>query len=196
MPNNVIIPRVITGETVDLISPFPFSYLDRLVKWSYQYKSLLTWDYGPQTQEEMYQVLSDCIQTSKTYGVVDKYNKIGVTSEGPVVIGAYMVDEVSPVNYHVHTVSQRRAWGKGLMDEGLDLLVEDLFSNQNLLRLSATMVTNNRAVINFATRHGFKREGIVRDIIICNGEPRDVAYYGLTRKDYFNAKQVDPVMQE
>ena len=109
---------------------------------------------------------------------------------------SYMVDEVSPVNYHVHTVSQRRAWGKGLMDEGLDLLVEDLFSNQNLLRLSATMVTNNRAVINFATRHGFKREGIVRDIIICNGEPRDVAYYGLTRKDYFNAKQVDPVMQE
>lgn len=196
MPNNVIIPRVITGDTVDLISPFPVSYLSRLVKWTYQYRSLLTWDYGPQTDSEMETVLQNCILNKRTYGVVDKYNKIGVTSDGPVVVGAFIIDDASPVNCHAHTVSQRRAWGKGLMDEGVDLLVEDLFSDPTLLRISANMVSNNRAVISLATRHGFRREGLVRDMIICNNEPRDVAFYGLTKRDYLNAKQVEPVSQE
>jgi len=196
MPQSVIIPRIITGETVDLISPFPLSYLDRLVKWTYQYKSLLTWDYGPQTDQEMHTLLYSCIENKRTYGVVDKYNKIGVNTDGPVVIGSFMVDDSSPVNCHVHTVSQRRAWGKGLMDEAVDLLVEDLFSDPSLLRISANMVANNRAVISLATRHGFKREGLIRDMIISNGEPRDVAFYGLTKRDYISAKQVEPVVLE
>lgn len=196
MPNNVIIPRVITGETVDLISPFPLSYLDRLVKWTYQYRSLLTWDYGPQTDQEMEELLRTCIETKRTYGVVDKYNKIGVNTDGPVVVGAFMIDDASPVHCYAHTVSQRRAWGKGLMDEAVDLAVEDLFSDPQLLRIGANMVSNNRAVINLITRHGFKREGLIRDMIVCNGEPRDVAFYGLTKRDYVNAKQDQPVVQE
>jgi len=196
MPQSVIIPRIITGETVDLISPFPLSYLDRLVKWTYQYKSLLTWDYGPQTDQEMHTLLYSCIENKRTYGVVDKYNKIGVNTDGPVVIGSFIVEDASPVNCHVHTVSQRRAWGKGLMDEAVDLLVEDLFSDPSLLRISANMVANNRAVISLATRHGFKREGLIRDMIISNGEPRDVAFYGLTKRDYISAKQVEPVVLE
>lgn len=196
MPQSVIIPRVITGETVDLISPFPLSYLDRLVKWTYQYKSLLTWDYGPQTDQEMHELLHSCIETKRSYGVVDKYNKIGVSTDGPIVIGSFIVDEASPVNCHVHTVSQRRAWGKGLMDEAVDLLVEDLFSDPALLRISANMVANNRAVISLATRHGFKREGLIRDMIISNGEPRDVAFYGLTKRDYISAKQIEPAELE
>lgn len=196
MLNNVIIPRVITGDTVDLINPFPISYLDRLVKWTYQYRSLLTWDYGPKTDSEMFDLLKASIETKRTYGVVDKYNKIGVAADGPVVIGYFSVDDASPVNCHVHTVSQRRAWGKGLMDEAVDLLVEDLFSDPALLRITANMVSNNRAVISLATRHGFKREGLIRDMIICNGEPRDVAFYGLTKRDYINNKQVEPVAPE
>ena len=196
MPHTAIVPRVITGDTVDLISPFPLSYVDRLVKWTYQYRSLLTWDYGPQTDSEMEELLRTCIDTKRTYGVVDKYNKIGVATDGPVVIGYFSADDASPVNCHVHTVSQRRAWGKGLMDEAVDLLVEDLFSDPALLRITANMVSNNRAVISLATRHGFKREGLIRDMIISNGEPRDVAFYGLTKRDYVNAKQADPVATE
>lgn len=184
MPNSVFMPRVITGDSVDLISPFPPSYLSRLVKWTYQYRSLLSWDYGPQTDEEMEDILTECINQKRTYGVVDKYNKIGVSADGPIVVGAFMIDEASPVNCYVHTVSQRRAWGKGLMDEGVDLLMADLFSDPKLLRVSANMIANNRAVINLATRHGFKREGLIRDMIVVNGEPRNVAYYGLTRNDY------------
>jgi len=184
MPNNVIIPRVITGDSVDLISPFPNSYLSRLVKWTYQYRSLLTWDYGPQTPADMEEILTECIASKRTYGVVDKYNKIGVNTDGPVVVGAFMIDEASPVNCYVHTVSQRRAWGKGLMDEGVDLLMGDLFSDPKLLRVSANMVANNRAVISLAARHGFQREGLIRDMIIVNDEPRNVVYYGLTRNDY------------
>ncbi len=186
MPNTDFTPRVITGESVDLISPFPPTYLKRLGKWTHEYKSMLTWDYGPQTEEEIASMLEECIATKPSFGVVDKYNKIGVKSDGPVVVGSFVIDYASPVNCYIHTVSQRRAWGKGLMDEGVDLLLADLFSNPALLRVSANMISSNRSIISMALRHGFKREGLVRDMIVVKGEPRSVAFYGLTRQDYNN----------
>ncbi len=196
MPNTVIIPRVITGDTVDLISPFPPSYMKRLVKWTHEYKSLLTWDFGPQTEDEIGSMLEECIDAKPSFGVVDKYNKIGVKIEGPVVVGSFIVDYASPVNCYIHTVSQRRAWGKGLMDEGVDLLLEDLFSDPKLLRVSANMISNNRSIINMALRHGFKREGLVRDMITVKGEPRDVAYYGLTKRDWVEIHKPAPIVEE
>lgn len=189
MPNTFT-PRVITGESVDIISPFPPVYLERLVKWMYQYRSLLTHDDGPQTAEEMAVALSSTIDSQVTYGVVDKHNMIGVNTTGPIVVGAYILDVSMPKNVHIHTVSQRRAWGKGLMDEGLDLVLDDIFQDPAVLRVTANMLANNRAVVNFAERHGFKREGRIRDAILVKSEPKSILMYGMTRPDYDELRQL------
>ena len=184
--NSVVIPRVITGDSVDLLSPFPPVYIDRLVKWTHQFKSLLSWDLGPQTDEEIKEHIEDTIANRQTFAVIDKYNLIGLPNPtGPIVVGAFILDVASPVNIYMHVVSQRRVWGKGLIDEAVDVLIKDLFdSNEILLRLSATMVKTNRAVVSFAKRHKFKHEGTISDMLLVNGQPVDVVHMGLTRRDY------------
>lgn len=174
---------MLTGEAVDVISPFPPVYMDRLIKWCHQYKSLITCDFGPNNDDDLAELMKLVVENHVTYGVVDKYNTCGIKADGPIVVGFFSVDKVTPINHYLHVISQRRVWGKGLMDEACDMVIKDLFEDPNVLRLSASMVANNKAIISFAERHGFKREGLVRDCIIMKGEPRSVAHYGLLRRD-------------
>lgn len=177
--------RVIQGHTVDLISPFPMSQFPRLMKWTHNFKSLINWDYGPQTDEEMAEVLKAKIASAPSWAIIDKNNVSGYNTTDPIVIGAFMGEVASPVNMYLHVISQRRTWGKGLMDEAGLLLIGDVFAeNKDLLRVSAAMVANNRAVRNYAYRLGFRSEGLIRDMVIINGQPRDVIHLGLTRGDY------------
>lgn len=186
--------RVLTGDTVDVISPFPPACLDRLVKWSYQYRSLVSADHGPQTNEELYEMYTAALSRQITYGVVDKHNTIGVPNPtGPIVIGAFIVEDSSPTNSYIHVVSQRSAWGKGLMDEGGDIVVADMFAQHpQLLRLSAYMQAGNNAAIEFTKRRGFTREGFMRDMFTIKGKPKNIVHYGLTRKDYEAGHQPAP----
>ena len=191
-------PTVIEGQNVDLISPFPPAYLDRLVKWTHQFKSLLTWDLGPQTDSEILESMSNAILNKPTYGVVDKYNKIGLPNpEGPIVVGAFILDEASPVNLYAHVVTQRRAWGKGLMDEGGRLLIDTLFNERpDLLRISATMLANNNAAISFVKKFGFKREGVMPHMVRVAGKPTDCVHMGLTREQYNNFTNPPDILKE
>lgn len=187
--STIFTPRVLTGETVDLISPFPPSYLPRLVKWSHQYKSLITSDFGPQTDDELETTFARTIDTQLTYGVVDKANKIGLPEgSGPIVIGAFMVEETLPTNCYLHVISQRRAWGKGLMDEAAEMVIADLFGERpDLQRLSGYMMAHNRAVQAYTKRHGFRKDGMFKDMLRVDGKSVDVVHMGLTRVDYESA---------
>lgn len=177
--------RVIEGTDVDVLSPFPIKYLERLIKWTHQYKSLISHDFTPTDDESLAKVFANHIQNQLSYAVVDKYNKIGLPTDGPIVVGGFFVEDGTPTNLYTHVVSQRRVWGKGLMDEGASLVIKDLFEiYPDLQRLSAYMVSNNRAVINFVEKQGFVRDGLFRDMTIIKGEPKDVAHYGLTRRRY------------
>lgn len=180
-----ITPNVIVGENVDVLSPFPLVYLDRLVKWTHQYKSLITHDFTNTDDDSLRQMFQDHINNQLCYAVVDKHNKIGLPSDGPIVVGGFFIEEGSPVNVYTHVVSQRRVWGKGLMDEAASLVVKNLFErNDELQRISAYMVANNRAVINFIEKQGFNREGTFRDMARIKGQPMDVVHYGMTRRKF------------
>lgn len=184
--DNPFIPRVLIGTNVDVISPFPLVYIDRLVKWTYQYKSLITDDFLPSDDVTLTNNFTTHIKTQLSYGVVDKHNKIGLDTDGPIVVGGFFVDPgTTPLNVYLHVISQRRAWGKGLMDEGASLVVKDLFDTQpELMRLSAAVISSNRAVSSFVEKQNFRREGIMRDMTRVNGKMRDVVLYGLTRNFY------------
>jgi len=177
--------RVIEGTDVDIISPFPLLYLERLIKWTHQYKSLITHDFTPSDDASLTEGFKDHIENQLSYAVVDKHNKIGLPSDEPIVVGGYFIEASTPVNVYTHVVSQRRCWGKGLMDEAAGMVVKDLFDTQpQLQRISAYMVANNRAVIHFIEKQGFAREGVFRDMAQIKGKLLDVMHYGMTRKKF------------
>jgi RimJ/RimL family protein N-acetyltransferase len=188
-------PRVITGELVDVISPFPPVYLDRLAKWAYQYRSMITVDSGPQTPDEMKEFMANAVASQISYGVVDKTNIIGLPDpQGPIVIGAFIIECGMPSNAYFHVVSQRRAWGKGLMDEGGHLVIQDMFEQYpELNRLSGYMTASNKAIQSFAKRQGFNRDGYFVDMLTIKGKPADVVHMGLTRAEFMASKGAEPL---
>lgn len=191
--------RVIEGTNVDVLTPFPISYLERLVKWTHQYKSLISHDYTATDDDSLTELFRNHINNQLSYAVVDKFNKIGLPTDKPIVVGGFFIEQGTPVNYYTHVISQRRIWGKGIMDEGASIVVKDLFEqNPSLQRLSAYMVANNRAVISFIEKQGFRRDGLFRDMTVIKGEPKDVIHYGMTRRQFneYNKPPVDGVEEE
>lgn len=75
-------------------------------------------------------------------------------------------------------------WGRGLMGEGLTVLLDFAFGPLGLRRLEADVDPRNQASIKLLEGLGFRREGILRERWNVGGELQDAAYYGLLARDY------------
>lgn len=75
------------------------------------------------------------------------------------------------------------AWGKGYATESCKAIVDYGFEIMHLNRIEASVDPENIASIRVLEKLGMQREGLLRERVICNGEPRDRAMYGLLKKD-------------
>jgi RimJ/RimL family protein N-acetyltransferase len=78
----------------------------------------------------------------------------------------------------------REHWGQGYMAEALPALVAHAFGALDLNRLEADIDPRNTASARVLERLGFRREGLLRERWIVNGEKSDSAIYGLLRTDF------------
>ncbi|MCE4556322.1 GNAT family N-acetyltransferase [Roseateles cellulosilyticus] len=74
--------------------------------------------------------------------------------------------------------------GQGLATEAAALLVDYLFENLPVNRLSCGMTVHNHASRRVAEKAGFKHEGIQRGIVFVNGEYVDCHSLALLRSDW------------
>ncbi len=82
----------------------------------------------------------------------------------------------------------RAHWGKGYMQEALQALLAHAFEVLELRRLEADVDPRNQASIRTLERHGFQREGFLRERWHVNGEIQDAIFYGLLRREWQNEK--------
>ena len=75
-------------------------------------------------------------------------------------------------------------WGRGLMAEALRALLDCTFGPMALRRLEAEVNPANRASTRLLEGIGFKREGLLRQRWVVQGEAYDVAVYGLLGEEY------------
>ena len=73
----------------------------------------------------------------------------------------------------------REARGSGVMSEALGLLIEHAFSDLRLHRLEADVDPRNAPSLKLLERHGFVREGLLRDRYVIRGERQDALLLGL-----------------
>jgi RimJ/RimL family protein N-acetyltransferase len=78
----------------------------------------------------------------------------------------------------------REHWGRGYMAEALPALVGHAFGALDLHRLEADIDPRNTASARVLERLGFRREGLLRERWIVNGEKSDSALYGLLRTEF------------
>lgn len=74
-------------------------------------------------------------------------------------------------------------WGKGYATEACRAVADYGFTAMNLNRIEAPVDPENIASIRVLEKLGMQCEGLLRQRVICNGEPRDRAFYGLLKKD-------------
>jgi [ribosomal protein S5]-alanine N-acetyltransferase len=75
-------------------------------------------------------------------------------------------------------------WGRGLMRDGLGVLLDFAFGALALRRLEADVDPRNRLSAELLERLGFKREGLLRERWNVGGELQDAAFYGLLAREY------------
>ncbi|UCG93059.1 MAG: GNAT family N-acetyltransferase [candidate division WOR-3 bacterium] len=81
-------------------------------------------------------------------------------------------------------IGDKSAWGKSFAEEALRSVLEWLFYELNIHRVTlGTYVTNKRA-LKFFEKMGFKREGILREAHFEDGTYHDIISFGLLRKEF------------
>ncbi len=73
---------------------------------------------------------------------------------------------------------------KGYASEAVKLLVEYLFSTQNISRVQATTNVLNEPAQRVLEKCGFVKEGQLRKALFTNGKFHDVYVYGVTREEW------------
>lgn len=73
---------------------------------------------------------------------------------------------------------------EGYGTEAIELIIEHGFKQLNYHKLYARAHGDNEASQRIWEKHGFEKEGELRQHVLVEGEHRDVLYYGLLRGEY------------
>jgi ribosomal-protein-alanine N-acetyltransferase len=76
------------------------------------------------------------------------------------------------------------AWGRGFATEAVTALLDHGFGALDLNRVEADIDPRNTASARTLERLGFRREGVLRERWIVDGEVSDSAIYGLLRREW------------
>ena len=80
-------------------------------------------------------------------------------------------------------------WGKGLMRQAVDALLQWTFRQDQVDRVHAFVRVDNRRSERLLERSGFVREGCLRSYRLCRGQPHAFYLYSLLRSDRAAAQE-------
>jgi RimJ/RimL family protein N-acetyltransferase len=176
--------QVIEGKDVDVIEPFPVGQLDHVVRWMHNFKSLVLDD---MPDEEMLMFLGEQVKRMRTWGIIDKANLTKSKVVEVPIVGIIFFEKINPYNGYFHVASNRKAWGEklakpGMVEQAGRLVIDEIFkTDQDLMRVSAAMVSTNLAAVNLAKRLGFVKDGYFARAAMQSGKPKDVMHFGILR---------------
>jgi len=81
-------------------------------------------------------------------------------------------------------VLAQRCWGRGYMHEALGAFLKHAFGALDLHRVEADIDPRNAPSARALERHGFQREGFLRERWIVDGEISDTVLYGLLAREF------------
>lgn len=103
-----------------------------------------------------------------------------------IVIGTCTLFQIDTKNRRAEVgyALGREHWGQGYMTEALQALIRHAFEDLDLTRLEADVDPRNVGSVRSLERHGFVREGHLRERWFVNGEIQDSLVFGLLRREW------------
>ncbi|MBX2861176.1 MAG: GNAT family N-acetyltransferase [Vampirovibrio sp.] len=91
-----------------------------------------------------------------------------------------------PYSCDAHIMFDRVFWGNPKIEVACHLLIDYLFEQMGLFRITCWVATKNVPAVRLLQRLGFVREGKARGRVMVKGQPQSEYLYGMIRPDYFN----------
>jgi ribosomal-protein-alanine N-acetyltransferase len=110
----------------------------------------------------------------------------GVEAAGGQLVGTCTLARLDPANRRAELgfALGRAFWGRGYMAAALPAVLEFAFGRLGLHRVFADTEPHNAPAIRALERLGFRREGLLREHYLVQGEPQDAVVYGLLRSEW------------
>lgn len=81
-------------------------------------------------------------------------------------------------------IGEKKAWGKHYASDALRCVLEWLFFELNIHRVTLETYGTNKRAITFFEKMGFQREGILREAHFQGGTYHDIISFGLLKKEF------------
>jgi hypothetical protein len=174
--------NIISGQSVDLLIPFPLAETQRVFGWKHCYRTLSDDDDVPVEKEAFTASVLSLLPQSLSAGIVDKGQLTSQRHEAPLV-GLVLFLPSGQRDGAIHFCAGRKAFKMGLVEEALSLFIPQIFEAlPNLLRISALLDESNAPAKSLLKRLGWRFEGVTQDAVMAGGVPRGRVQFGLTRR--------------
>ncbi len=134
----------------------------------------------PNTREKQKQYF-DYLATSNhdvVLAIIDKSSGMHIGN-----VGLHQIDWVHSSAELGIVIGEKEAWGKKIGKEAWQLITNYGLNTLNLHRIYAQIVEGNIASCKSAEAAGFKREGLIRDVLFKNGKYLNMIYYNFVKTE-------------
>ena len=114
-------------------------------------------------------------ETNPTFAIV-----LGSSVVGGIGLRFRESQDIAELGYSM----TRAHWGKGLMTEAAQAVVDWVFRHRKLAKVYAAADLPNRRSWRVMEKLGMTREGVLRNEGVVRGQPVDTVYYGLLREEW------------
>lgn len=121
--------------------------------------------------------------TAKSYIMVEKEKETAIG-----IISLINIDHENRNAECIIDIGEKEYWGQGYGTEGLRLLLDYVFYEMNLHRVSLKVFSFNDRAIRLYTKIGFQEEGNSRQSLFRNGEWHDIIDMGILQNEYFETQ--------
>ncbi|GIN90354.1 acetyltransferase [Siminovitchia terrae] len=135
------------------------------------------------TREFVDQVILGSL-SAKSYIMIEKRN------ETPIgIISLINIDYKNRNAECIIDIGEKEYWGKGYGSEGFKLLLDYVFYEMNLHRVSLKVFSFNDRAIHLYKKMGFQKEGNSRESLFREGKWYDIIHMGLLQDEYFELQK-------
>lgn len=81
-------------------------------------------------------------------------------------------------------IGEKKEWNKGYATEASKLMIDFGFNQRNLHRIYLTTLENNSAAIHIYEKIGFKKEGIIREVLFKDNEYKNLILMSILKSEF------------
>lgn len=160
--------------TIDVQSPFPAYAWPRVWEWIQPFKARVSDDFSPQDLDDFVAGNLALAKHSKTWAVY-RDGELG---------GVIWIEPRTPVLVQSHVVFKRAFWGRATTEVAIRQVYSQVF-DAGVGKIASFVFERNHDIVHLAKSLGARKEGLLRNHTMQNGEPVNMVALGLLREDFY-----------